>query len=337
MRRPGPLQELPLERFLPSNPNLPPVSPFKSVRPNKRPLSPGGPSLFSPAKRRILNEEGIFSPEKTLKSPMLESRGRAQSPAHFTDVLRGPGSPAKKLDFGLPKNHLEKSKTPAASMTLDVTPPRPRSTTSGLAPSPEFIPKSKSAQSSSFASSRHSDDTLEMDNYFSPQPRPSPSRPTVTPALIPRELPPPPDPQSVHYPGFRVHQDTHIIIAPVGSDFDIESVASAEKDGQKENIPLRGKARKAATAPTSSDLKTLLFSPNAKNREIEKMVKARSTPVTPKKVGGWERLGMATPTSRKPHTGLTPGLREGVKVRRMILEDEVDEVGSDEEGDESLL
>ena len=64
MQRPGPLQELPLDRFLLSNPNL------SAIKSNKRPLSPSDPTLFSPAKRRILNEEGIFSPEKSWKGPL---------------------------------------------------------------------------------------------------------------------------------------------------------------------------------------------------------------------------------------------------------------------------
>lgn len=78
MHRPGPLKDLPLDQFLPVNPNLS----------RKRPLSPA-PVLSSPAKRRILSEEGIYSP-----------RGRRNA---FSDVLAGPSSPAKRLDFGSPK------------------------------------------------------------------------------------------------------------------------------------------------------------------------------------------------------------------------------------------
>jgi hypothetical protein len=83
----------------------------------------------------------------------------------------------------------------------------------------------------------------------------------------------------------------YIAISHVNLDMDVESLAS-EKDEQKENIPLRRKPRKAVSTPTSSQLKTLLFSPNEK--QTEKMGHAKSTPVTPKKVGGSERVGMVT-------------------------------------------
>ncbi|KAJ7590795.1 hypothetical protein C8J56DRAFT_933914 [Mycena floridula] len=77
--RPGILKEWSLERFLPSR-NAPPSSPMKP-RPTKRARSPSeGPSLFSPTKRRILTMEGVFSPEKTVKSPI---RGRTGSAALF--------------------------------------------------------------------------------------------------------------------------------------------------------------------------------------------------------------------------------------------------------------
>ena len=89
--RPGPLRDLPLERFV--------DVPFASVpttprRTHKRPLSPGTPNLFSPTKRRILAQEGVFSPEKTIKSSIAPS-DRALV---IHDVLRQ--SPAVKLDFG---------------------------------------------------------------------------------------------------------------------------------------------------------------------------------------------------------------------------------------------
>ncbi|KAF9653450.1 hypothetical protein BDM02DRAFT_1910557 [Thelephora ganbajun] len=89
--RPGPLRDLPLERFI----DVPftPV-PTTPQRTHKRPLSPGTPNLFSPTKRRILAQEGVFSPEKTVKSSITAS-DRALV---IHDVLRQ--SPAFKLDFG---------------------------------------------------------------------------------------------------------------------------------------------------------------------------------------------------------------------------------------------
>lgn len=89
--RPGPLRDLPLERFV----DLPfPSVPATPRRAHKRPLSPGTPNLFSPTKKRILAQEGIFSPEKTVKSSIVPS----DRTLIVHDFLRH--SPARKLDFG---------------------------------------------------------------------------------------------------------------------------------------------------------------------------------------------------------------------------------------------
>lgn len=91
--RPGPLCELPLERFV--DVPLTPV-PATPQRKHKRPLSPGTPNLFSPTKRRILTQEGVFSPEKTIKRSFVSS----DRDLAIHDVLMQ--SPARKLDFGQP-------------------------------------------------------------------------------------------------------------------------------------------------------------------------------------------------------------------------------------------
>ena len=89
--RPGPLRDLPIERFVDVPFTPVPTTPRRT---HKRPLSPGTPNLFSPTKRRILAQEGVFSPEKTIKSSIVPSdRGLV-----IHDVLRQ--SPALKLDFG---------------------------------------------------------------------------------------------------------------------------------------------------------------------------------------------------------------------------------------------
>jgi hypothetical protein len=322
MPRPGPLQELPLDQFLSPNPNLPFAS---KLRPNKRPLSPGGPNLYSPAKRRILNEEGIFSPEKTTKSP-ISSRG---TPAHFTDVLSGPSSPARKLDFGVPK-HSIKGVGASSTAALDKTPARPASLSNRLAPSPELKPKTRSSCPGDY----------EMDDYFSMPNCSSSSHSSAIHIPVPHEMPPPPDPQSVHYPGFRVHSDTHNL-TPVDDDLESLSLFDNNKDGQKENLPPRRKPRKVATAP-NTDLKSQLFSPDAKKREVEKLGRAKSTPVTPKRLAGGDGQEPGdSPTPRRLVVGLAQAVtsstprakeRERREMRR-ALQDEVDDADEDQ-GDE---
>ncbi|KAJ7498706.1 hypothetical protein FB451DRAFT_1202782 [Mycena latifolia] len=311
IRRPGPLKDLPLDLFLPPNPNLP-------QRPNKRVHSPGGPSLFSPAKRRILAEEGIIP-------------GCSKSPVRLraVPVIRdGVGdSPVKKLDFGLPKNTPASARAPS-SASPSVVEPHPMCLTRRSASHTTldaFMP-------STSTSSLHRDDVQDIVDYFSPPPDTNPSQlMRVAVSQMPREIPPPVDPQSIHYPGFHVFQDAYIITGPA-LDFEVDPSLSPQRDALKENAPPRKKPRKSVTAPASSDLKARLTSADTM------LAKASSTPCTP---GRWlERSNSATPTARRPDvvltrdTRLTPKLQdtERRELRRRLAE-EVDDIPSDDEED----
>lgn len=311
MRRPGPLQELPFEQFLP-------ISSARKSRPNKRPLSP---TLYSPVKRRILNEEGIFSPEKTIKST-VSSRG---TPSRFTDALDGPSSPARKLDFGVP-NHSTKD-----AGALERTPTRLASLDDGLAPSPELKSKSRSSWPGD----------EEMNDYFiMPNCSSSSSRSSAVPTSVPREMLPPPDPHSVHYPGFRVHPDTRILLTPVDDDLEKLSFWDSDKDGQKENLDPRQRPRKVVTTP-NINLKLQPFSPDAK--KMDKLGRAKSTPVAPKRLLGSDRQDSGdSPTPRRlgvrlsqSATSSTPrAIEKERREMRRALQDEADEADEDE-GDEA--
>ncbi|KAF9006539.1 hypothetical protein BDQ17DRAFT_1351919 [Cyathus striatus] len=202
MYHPGPLQELPLELFMP-NPNLLNPTSFKS---NKRPLSPSAPILYSPAKRRILNEEGIFSPEKTRKTPLPASRGsQSFSAARLEDIFAGPSSPALKLDFGSPKNLLQYDIP--GSLVKDVGDLQTSSHASSSS-----LPLSHSPPKATIGSKSVTDISLPLGNdYKEPDDYFFPSSPT----FVPRELPPYPDPHSIHYPGFLIYRDPHLISLPV--------------------------------------------------------------------------------------------------------------------------
>ncbi|KIK67831.1 hypothetical protein GYMLUDRAFT_795221 [Collybiopsis luxurians FD-317 M1] len=313
--RPGPLGEWPLERFLPSSSKSSGPS-----RPNKRPLSPGGPSLFSPAKRRILAQEGILSPEKTIKSP-LKGYG-----VGFGDLLREPGSPAKKLDFGLPQ---PEAATSSAS-TRPSTPSRAVLSRS-LAPSPELVSKA-SAKSTPRR-------TFDNDDFFATPDRLSSSKSSHLPPplfnLVSRELPAPPDPQSVHYPGFVVHQDAH---NPVINPAALDSLSQLEDhDEWKENVVPRRKVKKAITE--SVEGKSTLLTPSSKKLELEKLFKAKMTPATPRKTASKERHEVTSPTPRRyglrsdSKTGTPVISEEEMKQRRRLLRDEVEDevMGFDED------
>jgi hypothetical protein len=155
-------------------------------------------------------------------------------------------------------------------------------------------------------------------------------------------MPPPPDPQSVHYPGFRVLCDTHILLTPVDDGLEMLSLTDNDKDGQKENLAPRRKPRKVATAP-NTDLKSQLFSPDSKKRELEKSGRAKSTPVTPKKLLSDMQESGGSPTPRRLGGGLlvqavtssTPRAMEMERREmRRALQDEVDDADEDE-GDQA--
>ncbi|KZP07754.1 hypothetical protein FIBSPDRAFT_875192 [Athelia psychrophila] len=341
MQRPGPLQELPLEHFLPPNPNLP-RSPYKLGKGSKRPLSPGAPSTYSPAKRRILAVEGILSPE-SLKSPLSAA---ALYPTRFGDLARGPDSPARKLNFGLPKNHTESS--PGSSTVVHSTPSShtnatpTRTKSKSLAPSPVLLSKSTASALPALPS-----DGSEMDDYFStPQPPRYNTRSSTSntlPMMIPRELPPPPDRQSMHYPGFDVLPDTHIPLLRARSvsvePLDMGSEPKRDKECCKENVAPRRRAKKAVTAPEAAELtRSGLLSPLGKQKEAERTGKAKSTPGTPNKTSTADRMASMTPTPRRkgPAATAVATPQERRQARRM-LEDEADEVGGDEDTINAML
>ncbi|KAF9491363.1 hypothetical protein BDN71DRAFT_1364385, partial [Pleurotus eryngii] len=188
MRSSGPLQELPLEQFLPNS---------SKVRSNKRPLSPGAPNLFSPTKRRLLEEEGIFTPEKTTKSPFFASRGG--TPSYFSAVLCGPESPARKLDFSPSKRTNQGGSSKVAKEEA------PSYTSPSVATTSTIILEASSHSNHISATpfEEFTDDESSDFEFDSSEVR-GQSR---APNMIPREMPLPPDPQSQHYPGFIIYQD----------------------------------------------------------------------------------------------------------------------------------
>ena len=190
--RRGPLRDLPLELFT----DVPSTSiPTTPPRIHKRPLSPGTPNLFSPTKRRILAQEGVFSPEKTVKSSIFLS-DRASV---IYDVLTE--SPARKLDFGRsPRND---SKVASTSRLFEdcFTEPTPRQSRS---------------------SCRH-----DRDHSSLPIPNASPSQLTSIP-------PSSPNPQTdIHYPGFDVWVDRDLSPSSLSNYSSLED--SHAFDDDKEN------------------------------------------------------------------------------------------------------
>jgi hypothetical protein len=316
MRHLGPLHELPLEEFLPPDPNTLQVY----SRPGKRPLSPGVSKLLSPAKRRILNEQGLLISEKVEGS--LPRTFKQSSPCRFADVLNGPESPAKVLDFGLPKNRQETTNT-----TMETTPRRPITRSmSRLVSHPELNPRQ--------SSSRHIEDFTMHDNTF--ELHPSIARNARSPVFVPRDLPPPPDPQSIHYPGFEIYQDPHTIIFPPLS----ASLPDTLKDEAKENIPYRRKSRKTSSTLDKPDSNSRSTSLEQTKRDTECIV---NKPWSPKKIFGTygtvttpvssRRLGIAALHVSSPISDVK-NVEMIKRERKLKLMEELYEVGSDADDDD---
>lgn len=188
------------------------------------------------------------------------------------------------------------------------------------------------------------DDHVDMDDYFTTKHHPSSTHHTTIPTMIPREVPAPPDRQSVHYPGFDVLPDTHIPLLRARSESvdstDSGSETKRDKEGTKENLPPRRRAKKAATAPSPSELtKVGLLSPAGKAKLLDKLGKSTSTPGTPKRLSLSQAESHLSPTPRRytnpsmydlaspSRSTSTPKER---LQRRRLMEDEADETGGDD-------
>ncbi|GBE80001.1 hypothetical protein SCP_0212030 [Sparassis crispa] len=354
--RPGPLQELPLDRFLPAEP----PTPSKHRAHLKRPHSP---THYSPAKRRILTEEGVFSPTKSLKSPLSASSARF-APAHFHALLQGPDSPARRLDFSaakprdvpvhgtLPSNASSAPLAPSPVLTTK-TVRSPPTAPSAAAP----VPASSTSSRSRRASPADDTDTdTDTDMWYDPRPCSS-STQTPAPVLIAREIAQP-DRQSVHYPGFDIYQDPCLPLPrpitrsrsrsqPLSDAADApQGDTAAKREAEKENVAPRRRTHKSAGAPVAPAeavwLKAGLLSPAGKQPQTERTGMGKTMPTTPHAKKIYElpmlRDGSVTPKNRRRPLELelgtpahTPVGRAARKLWRMMMEEEADAVESEVE------
>ncbi|EMD40917.1 hypothetical protein CERSUDRAFT_91670 [Gelatoporia subvermispora B] len=360
MRHLGPLLELPLEQFL-LDPHI--VATSSARTSNKRPHSPGNPSQYSPAKRRILHDEGIFTATKTTKTPLLSESGRF-APSHFNRLLSGPGSPARKLEFGMSsKRRLDEGERhdagrkahdsiPDASVLLSST---------KLAPSPKLVTR-RSVKPSSTSSNTHEPG---MDIYCSPQRQPTTDREAF---LSPCQSTLLPNRQPHHYPGFDVYQDTRAVGSEVPSSPPTEEKpflsaphqrVRRDKESEKENMPPRRKPVKSVKSDASHPASTAwekagLLSPHVKRSVVEDLDEPMQITPKPKKIvysGLAKGRGVcATPTRQAPGgitspgddrmlitPGRTPLGKDEVKLRRQALEDEVDGLCATDSDEEMMI
>jgi len=309
MRR-NALQELPIEQFLIVNPDFTPKPTTKPIKTNKRPLSPGEPVLFSPAKRRILASEGIFSPEKTLKSPLSSLRGSYALPTRFSNVLTGPESPARVLNFGVPKSLAGDPQKRAASYPIpeEQAPTKHQSSSKRLAPSPELKQRTIRSTQTSDSMDTLPDGIMDDTKFFTAADSTSQSDSFY---LIPRVLPPRPDPHSVHYPGFVVFQDPHIAgLPPSGTGDSLSKLETTDEDSKENSWNPPRETKKLAASGVKCPLSS---------------TKVKPCSVAPKRSNFFpaESLSPQTKLSGKIH-GMSIMAR-GKRERRQMLMDELDQ------------
>ncbi|KAI0750959.1 hypothetical protein C8Q80DRAFT_1098823, partial [Daedaleopsis nitida] len=322
--RPGPLQEFDLR--------LVPVLPTPRV-PNhrKRPHSPSAGYFDSPAKRRLKAEEG-----SKLKSPLSTSSNSARfAPDHFNALLQGEDSPAKRLDFGSSESSdITICEAPRSSGGGSGTPRRSpkRTLTARIRRSPRLSARSPGFPPGHPGPAAHGQAGTDV--------HPVPARAlTVAPMIIPREVTPP-DRQSIHYPGFDVYQDPHIILPVTRSTSEsvADDLSGSDKEQDKENVaPRRKSSKKPASPCTPSQTAWLKVLPPSNKvprsphpRHVFDYLSGHPSVVTPK-----ERTLRAVPSPAATLVGATPGRtplgKEERKQMRRAMEDEVDDVDGEDE------
>jgi len=267
------LVDLPLERF------LQPTSDNTSLQISrtglKRSRSPSfASSIFTPAKRRILEQEGLFPPAQSrpysntsTRSPRLHRSGLL----HASDSSKGTSSPAV---VGLSDDALPLPPCPPHALV----PPLPcesRRISPRLSASPQSNLPNPSPNNTTPTGRTRTSPRRTRSQTFTPthappsqRVRPTPTTSTsttTTPSpttpraitMVPREMPPPPDRRSVHYPGFDVHQDTHLALPRTRSKAraraEAARVGELEGDAAKENV--RPVPTTSAPSPSNGKVK----------------------------------------------------------------------------------
>jgi hypothetical protein len=150
---------------------------------------------------------------------------------------------------------------------------------------------------------------------------------SAIPFMIPREIPEISDRQSIHYPGFDIHIDTHTELPSTRRRAQPDSTLQMDLDITKENLAPKRKAKKTAL----SELQVVKGKPTS--ADVCGITPLHASPA-PKTLG---HLTDKTPgrTPKQSHytrqvpAGLTPGRTPVASIsaqmqRRRVLEEEVD-------------
>ena len=207
-----PLCDIPLDRFMPA---YDPANIFATHSSLKRPLSPDGRQETPTAKRRAtLKDQSMASPRS---SKVASSSRYGQRSVDFDAILRGPNSPARRLDFSSPP------KSTHCQDAMDVT-PRPRTRAAARAQA-SIVPDLLQQQPEASSSRSNGSGTMPAQPHHHP----------IAFNLVPRPLPPLQESTSEHFPGFYVCPDPYIVEACVDDMQVVEEPIWYDEEPDKEN------------------------------------------------------------------------------------------------------
>ncbi|KAI0082407.1 hypothetical protein K474DRAFT_511467 [Panus rudis PR-1116 ss-1] len=307
------LKELPLDDFVPTNSDGIPVTPSKRTRHNKRSRSPAVPSSCSPVKRRIISEESLTSP--TLRESFSSSKSRRFSPSRFQALLRGPGSPVKKIDFTAAAKGDENldSVFPTGVKVSVLSRPRSRTSTPARSNSLSARSTSRASLQSPTLMVNRTPIVQEMDDLFSSPIIVSSPHSLLT---VPRTISPP-DPASTHYPGFDVYLDPHDYLPKARSILSIGDTLEGRvdrmryKELEKENIPPRKRSQKLALLAFGGPLELSGLKPEWSPFEDASNNRDMSKPTTPRAKRQRE-TSVKSPSSVHAHSRVMDGRASAV-------------------------
>ena len=241
---------------------------------SKRSRSPSlARSIFSPAKRRILEQEALFSPSQSRsyrgegdnslrphRNALLHAFASSTcllgpSLAGLSDTHPAPPYLPHALVPSSPRESKRESKRVSPRLSTSRHPKSPPSPTT--TPTRASSRKTRSRTTTTTPSSSSSSSSPSQRQSARHVSTPSLKTPTgiTTTTMIPREMPPPPDRRSLHYPGFDVHLDTHIALPCTRSKARAKAEADAAATRVQEGEAAKENARPSTVAtctPSSS-------------------------------------------------------------------------------------
>jgi hypothetical protein len=222
---------------------------------SKRSRSPSlARSIFSPAKKRIREQEGRLFPAAQSHPSSSTIPHSIRSPhGAFLHAFDNPKRPMGTSPAGLgdippsPPGDPDALVPPPPRVSRRVSPrlsssPQSKSLPAPTTPTRTSPRKTRSQSQTSPTSSTTPKAPSQRAGHTSTPSSPMSASATATKlTMVPREMPPRPDRRSVHYPGFDVHQDTHVALPCTRSRARAKAEAARllqtqEGDSSKENV-----------------------------------------------------------------------------------------------------